>query len=142
MTTPTEALQLALAAEHATIWGYGVVGGQLPPREQPAAAAADRAHRARRDALTAVLAGRLATPQPAAPSYQLPFPVIDPAGARRLAVHLEERVAGVWRATIAAVTDLPDRQLALAALTDAAVRAVGWRRTVPGAPATVPFPGT
>lgn len=141
MSAPTEALQLALAAEHATIWGYGVVGGQLPTREQPAAAAADKAHRARRDALTATLAGRAVPPMPAAPSYDLPFPVADAASARRLAVHLEERLAAVWRATLAAVTDLPDRQLALAALIDAAVRGVGWRRTVPGAPLTVPFPG-
>lgn len=141
MSTPTEALQLALAAEHATIWGYGVVGAQLPAREQPAARAADIAHRARRDALTAALAGRVPTPVAAAATYQLPFPVTDATSARRLAVHLEERLAAVWRAALAAVTDLPDRQLALAALTDAAVRAVGWRLSVPGAPATVPFPG-
>lgn len=141
MTTPIEALQLGLAAEHATIWGYGLVGGLLPAREQPAAEAADKAHRARRDALLTLIAARVPSPQPAAPSYEPPFPVTDAASARRLAVHLEERLATVWRAALGTVTDLPDRQLALAALTDAAVRGVQWRLTVPGTPATAPFPG-
>jgi len=141
VSTPTEALQLALAAEHATIWGYGVVGGQLPAREQPVAKTADQAHRARRDALAAALVARVPTLQAGAPSYELPFPVADAPSARRLAVHLEERLAAIWRAALTAVTDLPDRQLVLTALTDAAIRAVGWRLSVPGESATVPFPG-
>jgi len=141
MSAATEALQLALAAEHATIWGYGVVGALLPAREQRVAVGADTAHRVRRDALALALAARVPTPEPAAPSYDLPFPVIDAAGARRLGLHLEVGLAAVWRAALAAVTDLPDRKLALAALTDAAIRAVRWRTTVPGEPTTVPFPG-
>ncbi|MEO6712625.1 MAG: ferritin-like domain-containing protein [Mycobacteriales bacterium] len=141
MSTPTEALQLALAAEHATIWGYGVVGAQLSGREQPLARAADKAHRTRRDLLISALGSRVPSPPPTASSYELPFPVQDAASARRLAVHLEERLAAVWRAALAAVTDLPDRQLAVSALIDAATRGVQWRLAVPGATATVAFPG-
>ncbi len=141
MSTPVEVLQRALAAEHAAIWGYGVVGGLLPAGEQPLATAADTAHRARRDALTVALAARVPTPPPGAPSYELPFPVADAAAARRLAVHLEARVGAVWHAALGTVTELPDRTLALAALTDAAVRGLGWRLKVPGEPPTVPFPG-
>lgn len=142
MTTPIEALAKALAAEHATIWGYGIVGAHLPVAEQAVAHVADRAHRARRDSLTLALANRLPSPPPVAASYELPFPVTDAPSARRLAVHLEERVAAVWRAALSSVTDLPDRQLAVSALTEAAIRGVQWRLTVPGRPATVPFPGS
>lgn len=142
MTTPIEALVKALAAEHATIWGYGIVGAHLPAAEQALAKVADRAHRARRDALTLALVARLPSPAPAAASYELPFPVTDAASARRLAVHLEERVAAIWRAALSSVTDLPDRQLAVSALTEAATRGVQWRLKVPGRPATVPFPGS
>ncbi|MGB9376564.1 MAG: ferritin-like domain-containing protein [Mycobacteriales bacterium] len=141
MSGATEALQLALAAEHATIWGYGIVGALVPPAEQPLARAADVAHRARRDRLTMALAARTPSPTPAAPSYELPFAVTDAASAHRLAVHLEERLAAVWRAALGSVTDLPDRQLAMSALVDAATRAVQWRQRVPGAAVTVAFPG-
>lgn len=141
MSRATDALEKALAAEHAAIWGYGIVGAQLETQEQPLASAADQAHRAHRDRVITALVARVPTPPPPAPSYELPFPVKDAAGARRLAVHLEERLAATWRSTLGAVTDIPDRQLAVAALIHAATRGVQWRLRVPGEPATVPFPG-
>jgi uncharacterized protein (UPF0261 family) len=81
------------------------------------------------------------TPVAAAASYELPFPVVDLAAARRLGLHIEEGVASTWYATLSAVTRVSDRQLAVAALADAAARALQWRLTVPGEPSTVPFPG-
>lgn len=141
MSPAIEALQRALAAEHAAVWGYGVVGGHLLPAQQRAAADAERAHRAWRDALSLGLRDRGATPVAAAASYELPFAVTDAATARRLAVHLEEGTAAVWHAALSAVSTPADRRLALAALTAAATRAVQWRLTVPGMAPTVPFPG-
>ena len=72
--------------------------------------------------------------------YQAPFPVTGPDQARELAILVEERVAAVWRATLADVTG-EDRRMAVAALVDAAVRATGWRQAAGMDPATVPFPG-
>ncbi len=45
------ALQAALAAEHAAVYGYGVVGGRIGEQRRTEARTAYDAHRARRDAL-------------------------------------------------------------------------------------------
>lgn len=136
-----EALQRALAAEHAAVWGYGLVGAALPPAQQPLAASADQAHRAHRDALEETLRARRRTPVAAAASYLLPFPVSGPQSARALAAHLEQGTAANWYALLPAVTAPADRRLAVSALTDAATRGLQWRLLLPGEPSTVPFPG-
>ncbi|MEP6695939.1 MAG: ferritin-like domain-containing protein [Pseudonocardiales bacterium] len=138
----TAALQGVLAAEHAAVWGYGVVGGHLPATAQDPARQADQAHRRRRDTLSALLAARFATPVAAAPDYDLPFPVADALSARRLAAHLEQGTAAAWHAALAVLPVAELRHLAVTALTDAAIRALQWRLTVPGEVSTVPFPGT
>lgn len=136
-----DALQRALAAEHAVVWGYGVVGGRADDALRPAVRDADSAHRTRRDG-TAALVRRLGgQPVPTEAAYALPFPVPDRKAALRLAVHLEEGAAAAWRYAVAATDDAAIRRTALAALTDAAVRATGWRLLLPPTPPTVPFPG-
>lgn len=135
------ALAEALAAEHAAIFAYGLVGARLAEDDEAEAAReAEAEHRRRRDALVVLLAERGVTPPVPAPAYDLPFPVTDPDSARQLAVVLEERVGAVWRAALAAATR-DDREVALAALVDTAVRATRWRIAAGIEPATVPFPG-
>ena len=51
-----EALNAALAAEHAAVWGYGVVGAALPAGKRDLAAASESAHRDAHDRLVALLA--------------------------------------------------------------------------------------
>ena len=97
MIASNEALALALAAEHAAIFGYGVVGARLDRAGQTAARQAESAHRDRRDALLVRLVAASASPPPAAPAYALPFPVSDRDSALRLAVHLEEGAGRAWR---------------------------------------------
>lgn len=46
-----DAVQAALAAEHAAVYGYGVVGARIGDDREDEATAAYDAHRARRDAL-------------------------------------------------------------------------------------------
>jgi rubrerythrin len=139
MTAGDEALAAALAAEHAAIYGYGVAGARLSGQQLAAVREAEQVHRARRDALFTRLTAASVTPPPAEPAYALPFPVTDAAGALRLAVHLEERTAAVWRHAVGA-TDGEQRKLALEALLDAAVRATRWRVAAGVSPATVPLP--
>jgi hypothetical protein len=136
------ALAAVLAGEHAAIYGYGVIGAHVSGNDLSMVKSAQRDHEQSRDALTAkLIAARVSAPAASA-AYQLPFAVSDSASARKLAVLLEERVAGLWRAAVAP-TQGADRQLAVQALTAAAVRATRWReRATPNGPATVAFPGS
>src|SRR4051795_11625964 len=86
--TETSALRDALAAEHAAVWGYGVVGEALDVDARGPAAAADQAHRDLRDTLTDLLDARSADPVPAKAAYALPFPVLSAVDAAALAVRL------------------------------------------------------
>lgn len=141
MTAAEDALQTALAAEHAAIWGYAVVGARVGAGLRGQVLAADGAHRTRRDATAAAVRALGADPVPTHAAYQLPFPVTDQHSALRLAVQLEHGVAEAWRYVVASVDDGRLRRTAVTALTAAAVQATRWRRLVtPGAP-TVPFPG-
>ncbi|MFI7412289.1 ferritin-like domain-containing protein [Streptomyces sp. NPDC049627] len=128
------ALQAALAAEHAVVYGYGVVGGRIREGRRSEARAAYDAHRARRDALAREVRDLGAEPVAASAAYALPFPVPDSGAAVRLAAELEARVAGVYSDLVrAAEGEL--RGTAAEALREAAVRAVRWRGE------SVAFPG-
>lgn len=140
MTESDARLAMALAAEHAAVFGYGVAGARLDGAVEEAARQAEAAHRTRRDVLQARLIATGATPPPPAPAYTLPFPVTDATTALRLAVHLEERTAAVWRYAVGG-TDGEQRKLALDALIDCAVRATRWRSASGISPTTVPLPG-
>lgn len=137
-----EPLQTVLAAEHAVIYGYGVVGVHLRGADRTRAADELARHRRQRDELTAQLVGLRAEPAQTAAAYALPQPVTSPDEARGLAAVLEARLAGVWAD---AVLTLPARQAAeetaelreqaIAGLRAAAVAAALWRG------GSVPFPG-
>ncbi|MCZ4638318.1 ferritin-like domain-containing protein, partial [Streptomyces rubrogriseus] len=91
-----DALQAALAAEHAAVYGYGVVGGRIAEDRRAEARTAYDAHRARRDALAREVRDLGGEPVAPAAGYALPFSVPDSAAAVRLAAELEDRVAGVY----------------------------------------------
>ncbi|MEV7775580.1 ferritin-like domain-containing protein [Kitasatospora sp. NPDC086791] len=128
-------LQNALGAEHAAVYGYGVVGARLPDDPQRTdARTAHAAHQAQRDTWQRLITSLGAAPTPAAGGYQLPFPVASAADATRLAAHLETRLTGVY-ADLVTVVPTPHRRTAALALRDCALRAHRW-----GAP-DQPFPG-
>jgi hypothetical protein len=129
-----DAVQAALAAEYAAVYGYGVVGGRVAASRAAEARQAYDAHRARRDALSRTVTDLGGTPVAAAAGYELPFAVRDSADAVKLAAFLEDRVAGVYGDLVRAATGSV-RQDAAAALRDAAVRAVRWSG------GSVAFPG-
>ncbi|WP_217554882.1 ferritin-like domain-containing protein [Streptomyces sp. GbtcB6] len=128
------ALQAALAAEHAAVYGYGVVGGRIGGQRLAEARSAYDAHRARRDALVREVRGLGGAPVAASAAYALPFAVTDPATAVRLAAELEERVADVYSDLVRASSG-ERRGAAAGALREAAVRAVRWSGE------SVAFPG-
>ncbi|MER5600900.1 ferritin-like domain-containing protein [Streptomyces sp. NPDC002265] len=133
-TPELEALQAVLAAEHAAVYGYGVVGGRVAEERRAEAQTAYDAHRARRDALVRKVRDLGGDPVAASAAYALPFPVADSAAAVRLAAELEERVAGVYSDLVRA-SEGGQRGEAAGALREAAVRAVRWRG------GSVAFPG-
>jgi hypothetical protein len=141
-TGQVTALQAGLAAEHAVVWGYGVVGARVGEQLVALVRDADGAHRTRRDATVTLIGTYGGEPVATAAAYDLPFPVTDRRSALRLAVHLEEGAAAAWRYAVAATDDVAVRRTALTALSDAAVRATRWRLLQPATPATVAFPGT
>lgn len=134
-------LQVALAAEHAVIWGYGLVGGQIGDDHRDEVRRADLAHRARRDATIAMIHARGGDPVGSEPAYDAPFPVTDERSALRLAAHLEEGAAKAWHYSLGSTTDRSVRGTAVGALTDAAVRATRWRAVLTPANPTIAFPG-
>ncbi len=132
-------LTALLAAEHAAVYGYGVLGGRLDDDTRPGALTAYDAHRARRDSLAARLRERGAAPPVALPAYDVR--VADRAAALALAVRLEEGLAVRWRDLVAGTDDLALRTLGSSGLQEVAVRAAQWRRTAGVRPVTVALPG-
>ncbi|MEU1372712.1 ferritin-like domain-containing protein [Streptomyces triculaminicus] len=128
------AAQAALAAEHAAVYGYGVVGGRVEEEHTAQAREAYDIHRARRDVMSRAVRALGAEPEAAAAAYALPFPVTDGASAVRLAAELESRLAAVYADLIRASTGSL-RGEAAAGLREAAVRAARWRG------GSVAFPG-
>jgi hypothetical protein len=126
-----------LAAEHAAVWAYGVIGAHLDEHRQVAALAAFDAHRLLRDSLLARLRARdLPTPGPEL-AYTMPAgsPVVQ-------AISLESDLCVLWRDLVASTDSTDLRGLAVRALSDAAVRAARWRIAGGIRPVTVPLPGT
>ncbi len=132
--TAVSALQGALAAEHAAVYGYGIVGAIVTGETETLARADWLAHQQARDALEAMLVKLGATPVAASPAYQLPFPVTGEASAVRLAAALEDGVTRAYLGLVA-VTDRTLRSYGALAMQPPANRAVAWRGS------TVAFPG-
>jgi hypothetical protein len=141
LAAENDALDLALAAEHAAVWGYGVVGAALVAADRGTAAAAEAAHRDVRDSVITLLAQRSVEPAPAEGAYALPFPVLSPIDAAALAVVLEDGAAAAWVRVLDQAAERSTRELAIEALTGAEVRAVGWRTTAGQNPVTRALPG-
>jgi hypothetical protein len=128
------ALQLALGAEHAAIFGYGVAGAHLRGGSRAAAAQYWTGHRRARDTLTGMITAMGGTPVAAAASYSLPFAVNSAGAGMALAAKLEDGVTAAYL-DLVAVADPRLRTYGALAMQTAAGRAAYWRGS------TVPFPG-
>ena len=128
------ALQGALAAENAAIFGYGVAGAHLTGSSQAAAEQDWTAHNQARDTLAAMISARGATPAPAQAFYQLPFRVRNASSAARLAAYLEDGVTRAYLGLVA-VSGEKWRTFGALAMQTSAQRAAFWRGS------TQAFPG-
>lgn len=131
-----EALQTALAAEHAAVFVYGALGGRTSRSSTPALAAdltrAYDAHRSSRAQLTRSILDLDAEPVAAEPAYELPG-LETPDQVARAALDVERACARSYVFVVAnTVGDL--RRIAIGALNEAAVRELSFR----GAPEMLP----
>lgn len=132
------ALQAALAAEQAIVYGYGVVGAHLAKTAESDATARMTEHMVRRDKLDALITAAGGTPVTARVAYQLPQPVTDEKSAILLGAHLEQGADGAyWDLIEAAAANSALRSLAIGWLSDSAVAANHWGapQALPGQPA-------
>jgi Domain of unknown function (DUF4439) len=134
MSDLTSALEAALAAENAAVYGYSLIGAQLAAHDKASARAGYDAHRAQVLVVGQWVQAAGASPSPAAPLYDLPSPVVDPAAAHAALAAIEESTAAAY-ADIVALADADLRRSAALALQFAAVREAQWRG------GSVPFPG-
>ncbi|HLK75510.1 MAG TPA: ferritin-like domain-containing protein [Streptosporangiaceae bacterium] len=128
------ALQAALAAEDAAIFGYGVAGAHLSGSRKSAAEQDWTGHNGARDSLTAMISALGATPVAAQAFYRLPFAVHDASTATALAAYLEDGVTRAYLGLVA-VNGRKWRTFGALAMQDSARRAAFWRG------ATQAFPG-
>lgn len=131
----------AIATEHGTIYGYGVVSAHSTSEDNALVSKSMAEHRERREAGLAMLRERSIEPPLPAAGYQLPMEVDTPTDAAKLAVRMEEDAAVAWRAVVEQAKTEQDRAFGVAALTQCAVTAARWSQVLGTTPVTVPFPG-
>jgi hypothetical protein len=136
---PLPALQQTLAAEHAAVNVYAVLGGRVSALEDPVVAdrlrAAYEAHRARRDQLRSVIADLGTVPVAAAAGYDVDVRSREAAELLRVARTTEDRCSAFYAQLVASSVG-GHRRWALTALADAAVRILtlgGSAEAYPGA---------
>lgn len=139
--TPVEALQAALAGEHAAVYVYAVLGARTSRSRTPQLFsdidAAFHLHRRQRDNLARRIADRGADPVAAEVSYRLPGRVRTRADVEKAALRVERRLAVVYGQLVGS-TSGSDRHWGLAALDRCAVRQLAFRGTPEMFPGTTP----
>lgn len=137
VVTALDALQTTLAAEHAAVYVFGVLGGRaaaIPASTLTAdLAAAYDVHLARRDQLRGMLAHLGAVPVAAEPAYDLPRDLTTAAQLTTRALGVEGRCVTTYAALVAATVG-QDRSWAVDALTAGARAELGFG----GAPDPLP----
>jgi Domain of unknown function (DUF4439) len=137
-----DALQEALAAEHAAVWCYTLIPAFLPADQVQTARSDADAHRAVRGQLEQILSDLGVQPVSAQPAYQTPKPVVDGPSAAALAVVAETDALAAWRSVVERTSDRSLRQAALDVLTKGTLRCAVWRTVVNSQPAILVFPGS
>ncbi|MDQ7810210.1 ferritin-like domain-containing protein [Amycolatopsis sp. A133] len=141
---PAEAvdpLQVALAAEHAAVWVYGLVGAFLPGDFGDAEKSGAAEHALRRDFLQTTLAAAGATPVAPEAAYVPKNPVTDAKTASQVVATAEADCASAWLAVIDHTDDAGLRTTALHALVAASRRGTPWRAEAGEKPVAIALPG-
>jgi len=137
--TTLEALQETLAAEHAAVYVYGVLGGRAAPLTDPrlhtALAAAYDAHVGRRDQLRRMVTALGGDPVAAEPAYRLPRTLTSAARIAARALLTERSCVAQYGALVAAADPGATRAWAVVALGEGALAELdfsGHPQALPG----------
>lgn len=127
----------ALAAEHAAVYAYGVIGARTTGRLRAMVTAAYNAHRARRDQLRAMIIAAGGTPPEPKAIYELPVTPSTSAQAVELAVLIERGVIGVYL-ELTASADAAVRTMAALTMQECATRSYALRPEIDAFPGMPP----
>lgn len=134
-----DALQSALAGEHAAVYVFSTLAAQTSQTASSALyddlLASYTAHRDARDHVVARVNALRGEPAAAAPSYRLPNAMTSPDLVRRGALVTEQRMTDVY-GTLVAGTVAEDREWAIRSMDESAISQLRFR----GRPEI--FPGT
>ncbi len=136
-----EALQRALAGEHAAIWAYSLALAFVPPDWATRARGDIEAHKQLRASLTDALSGLGKRPISAQPAYTPPQPVVDAVSAGALLVAAETDTVAAWRSVLERSSAPRLRASGLKAMVESTGRLSFWRGATDRAPAVPVFPG-
>ncbi|WIX93129.1 ferritin-like domain-containing protein [Amycolatopsis sp. DG1A-15b] len=134
-------LQVALAAEHAAMWVYGLVSAFLPGEFGDAQKSGAAEHALRRDYLQTTLSAAGATPVAPEAAYVPKTPVTDAKSASQVVATAEADCASAWLAVIDHTDDAGLRTTALHALVAASRRGTPWRAEAGEKPVAIAMPG-
>jgi len=130
MSTTLEALQTTLAAEHAAVWLFSMLGAQTSESAEPELYAALTAsytiHRSRRDQLARSIRDLGVEPMASSLGYEMPNAAGTPEQVTAAALLVETRCAATY-ADLVGSTYGDQRSWAIDALADSAVRELGYR---------------
>jgi hypothetical protein len=140
-TDTGNALQQALAAEHAAVWVCGTVTAFVTGVTAADVVNATLAHQIRRDDTEAVLSSGGLTPQQAEPAYRTPQPITDQSSALAALAVAESDAEVAWRAVLENTDSADIRKVGIAGLTGAVLWQTRWRRLAGQTPSSVAMPG-
>jgi hypothetical protein len=130
-------LTTALAAEHAAVYAYGVLGARTTGRLRVAMTAAYNAHRARRDQLRTMIITAGGTPAEPMAVYELPVMPSSAAQAVELAVLVERGVTGAYL-ELAASADTGLRRIGALIMQECVTRSYSLRPEIEAFPGMPP----
>lgn len=136
-----DALQRALASEHAALWAYSLALAFIPPDWATRARTDIEAHKTLRAAVTSTLSELGERPVSAQPAYTPPQPVVDSVSAGALLVAAETDTTAAWRSVLERSTLAQLRTAGLTSMTDSTGRCAYWRAVTDRAPVVPVFPG-
>ncbi|HEU4946040.1 MAG TPA: ferritin-like domain-containing protein [Kribbella sp.] len=127
--TEKEALQAALAGEHAAMYGVGVAGGRLKGARFSAATTVYEDHRKRRDRLAAFLVEAGEEPVAAEAAYDLPQPVTSTTAATALVLLIQRRLTSIYGELVEAAEQRSVRTFAIQSLIAMSHTQLNWGAT-------------